>query len=34
MWEELIAAYIESTIPVFFSAHSDRPLKAAESLPF
>jgi hypothetical protein len=34
MWKELIAACIEGTIPVFFSAHSNRPLKAAESLPF
>jgi hypothetical protein len=34
MWEELIAAHIEGIVPVFFSAHSDRPLKAAESLLF
>jgi hypothetical protein len=34
MWKKPIAAYIEGTVPVFFSAHSDRPLKAAESLPF
>jgi hypothetical protein len=34
MWKESIAAYIEGTIPVFFSAHLDRLFKGAEFLPF
>jgi len=34
MWKEPIAAHIEGTVPVFFLAHLDRPLKASESLLF